>query len=114
MKNAGSGSDGSFWVPGYGSCVVTAKGYPRIRSGPLRGQYMHRAVWERTAGRKLPGDWEVHHMASKMDWEPHCLVALERCLHVGTKPRRDPYTGEFMSEEQYQDRYFSTLVKDRG
>ena len=53
-------------------------------------------------------------MASKMDWEPHCLVALERCLHVGTKPRRDPYTGEFMSEEQYQDRYFSTLVKDRG
>jgi hypothetical protein len=111
MGNGGSGvgTAGVFWVPGYGNCIVTKEGYPRIVSGPLRNKYLHRAVWERTAGRKLPRGWEVHHMASKLEWEPHLLLASPACLHARSEPLRDPYTGEFLSRQKWQKRYGSTI-----
>lgn len=107
MGNGGrdAGMAGGFMVPGYGVCTVTEKGYPRIVSGPLRGLYLHRAVWERTAGRKVPEGFHVHHMNGKMDWAPGSLIALEACLHYGPEPRRDPYTGEFLSRTEFEKRY---------
>jgi HNH endonuclease len=112
MDNGGNGvgTGGVFWVPGFGGCVVNAKGYPRIASGPLRGQYLHRAVWESVAGRPLPKGWQVHHMNGKLDWAPGSLLALEPCLHVSAERRRDPYTGEFLSEEQWRKRYYSPIA----
>jgi hypothetical protein len=88
-----------------GHCVRNAKGYPRITSGVLRGMYLHRAVWERIAGRKLPEGWQVHHMNGKNCVCGPSLLALQGCLHVAGERRRDPFTGEYMSRDQYLRRY---------
>jgi len=91
-------------IDGYGRCAFNSKGYLRIRSGPLRDQYLHRAVWERTAGLSVPAGFQVHHMGSKRCWCSHNLVALAPELHLQER-RRDPYTGEFMSKTGWEQRY---------
>lgn len=100
----GKPTNRSVVIEGYGRCVLNSKGYLRIRTGPLRDKYLHRAVWERVAGRELPPGMQVHHMKSKTCWCPHNLVALQDCLHVQEK-LRDPYTGEFLSFDQWRRRY---------
>lgn len=91
----------SVLVEGYGRCVLNEKGYLRIWHGPLRKQYLHRAVWERIAGHSVPAGFTVHHIASKYCWCPHNLVALGPGLHVHERPRC-PYTGRILSVREYE------------
>lgn len=83
--------------PIFGSCRLNEGGYWRINSGPKRNMYLHRAVWEATAGRPVPQGFEVHHMGPKLCACPHNLVALQKELHVRPEPLRCPNTGEFLS-----------------
>ena len=87
--------------PVFGSLRKNAKGYLRINAGPKRDQYLHRAVWELTAGKPIPEGFEVHHMNGKKCWCPHELVALEAALHPPPEPLRCPYTGRYMTREQF-------------
>jgi len=81
------------------------KNYPRLYSGSRRGAYVHRAVWEWVSGKKLPKDWHVHHMdGDKLNFAPGNLLALPAILHEGPQPLRCPYTGRFLSLEQYRQR----------
>ena len=89
----------------FGSCRINEKGYPRINGGPRRNQYLHRAVWEETAGIAVPPGFQIHHMNGKRCWCPHQLVALQSALHVSTERRRDPYTGQFMTGDEFARRY---------
>ena len=93
----------SFLVPGYGRCVFTCR-YPRIRTGPLRGQYLHRAVWERIAGRAVRPGFVIHHMDGVLCWCPHRLVEMPPEFNAKHQPR-DPYTGEFIPRDVYAARY---------
>ena len=89
-----------FYVVPFGFARANEKGYPRLWAGKWRGQYLHRAVWEKIAKRKIPKGFQVHHMNGKLCWCPHQLVALGPGLHVH-EPIRHPYTGEFMTRDQY-------------
>lgn len=91
-------------VEPFGSCRINGNGYPRINSGKYRNVYLHRAVWERLAKKKVPKGFTVHHMNGKLCWCPDQLVALGPGLHVH-QPIRDPYTGEFLSRDSYVRRY---------
>lgn len=91
-------------VEPFGSCRINDKGYPRINSGPSRNAYLHRAVWEKIAGKKVPKGFQVHHMNGKLCWCPHQLIALGPGLHAHPAIR-DPYTGEFLSRDAYLRRY---------
>ena len=93
------------WESALGHTVKNARGYLRITSGPLRGKYLHRAVWEFIAKQQLPEGWQVHHMRGKEHSCPESLIASPACLHVGAEPLRDPSTGEFISVEAWERRY---------
>lgn len=93
------------WESALGHTVKNERGYLRITSGPLRGEYLHRAVWEKVAQRPLPEGWQVHHMHGKLHSCPESLIASPACLHVRAEPLRDPLTGEFISAESWERRY---------
>ena len=91
-------------VEPFGHCYLNGKGYPAISGGAHRKEYLHRVVWEKIAGKKIPKGFTVHHMNGKLCWCPHQLVALGPGLHAHPAIR-DPYTGEFMSRDAYLRRY---------
>ncbi len=94
----------AFKHPVFGSCRINHKGYPRINGGPKRNWYLHRAVFERVAGRPPRDGFHIHHMNGKMCVCPHELVEIQAELHPA-RMLRDPYTGEFMTPESYRRRY---------
>jgi hypothetical protein len=80
------------------------KHYPRFSSGPYRGMYVHRVMWELVSGRPVPAGFQIHHQ----DWDkfniaPENLICLPAELH---EPRqlRCPYTGRFLSPDEYRVR----------
>ncbi len=80
-------------------------GYLRISSVPYRDQYLHRAVWERIAGFKLPDGWHVHHMDHNKQNCCGCnLIAMPDYFHLafGGGSIRHPYTGKWVSREHYE------------
>lgn len=79
--------------------------YWRIHSGPHRGKYLHRVVFQQVAGRAVREGFEVHHMNGINCVCPHQLVEVQACLHWKREPLRDPYTGVFLSKSEYQRRY---------
>lgn len=97
----------SIVIPGLGRAAPNQKGYYRITAGPLRDKLVHRAAWESIAGRPLPPGFQVHHMGPKTCWCGHNLVALPAALHPPGERRRDPYTGEFLTDREYERRYGS-------
>lgn len=88
--------------PILGSARINHKGYPRLNGGARRDQYLHRAVWEETAGRAVPEGFHIHHINGKLCWYPWQLIALEACLHQKPPPIRHPYTGRFMTADEYE------------
>ncbi len=68
--------------------------------------YLHRAVWEYVAKRKLLDGWHVHHQNNnKLCWCPSNLIALPAAFNPKPEQLRCPYTGVFMTPENYERRY---------
>jgi len=78
---------------------LTEKGYFRIKAGPLRDQYAHRAYADRqmmeSHGRHLRNDEEVHHLCrNRKCWPPSdfhlCIMqdVLHHFIDAGTAPYR--------------------------
>lgn len=88
----------------FGSCRINEKGYLRINSGPQKDKYLHRAVFEKVAGRPVKQGLHIHHMNGKLCWCPHELLELPMELHP-SPVYKDPYTGEFMTRKQFFTRY---------
>lgn len=91
-----------------GKWALNDKGYPRFYSGPHRGRYVHRIVWEVVAQRSLPTGYVVHHQSGKC-FCPSNLIAMPACFNV-SGAQRDPYTGEFLSHADFQRRYSTVSV----
>lgn len=85
---------------------VNAKGYYRINGGKYRKQYLHRAVWEIVAGKKLPDGWHVHHQDfDKTHCCPENLIAMPPELNpAGNCLCRCPYTGIYLTRQEYERR----------
>lgn len=80
--------------------------YPRFYSGPCRNQYVHRAIFEHVAGRPVKPGFEIHHMNGKLCFCPHQLLECPPAFNPqGNRALRDPYTGQFLSPNEYQRRY---------
>lgn len=88
----------------FGSCRINEKGYPRINGGKFKDAYLHRAVFETVAGRKIRFGFHIHHMNGKLCWCPHQLLEIQAELHPA-RVLKDPYTGEFLTAAQYERRY---------
>lgn len=95
--------------PRFGRFYINTKGYPRMCGGKGNGwrqKYLHILVWEEIAGRKVPDGWHVHHQDGDK-W--HCcgwnLVAVPAELNPKPEQLRDPYTGQYMTREQWVRRY---------
>lgn len=91
--------------PVFGSFRLNRKGYPRLNSGSYRNEYLHRVVFEQIAGRPIREGFDIHHMNGKQCWCPHQLIEIQKELHPAPQPLRCPYTGEYMTVENYQRRY---------
>jgi hypothetical protein len=91
--------------PLYGPFHLNEKGYPRLHRKPYRDVYLHRAVFETVAGRPVRDGFQIHHMNGKRCFCPHNLIELEACLHTDGRIRRDPYTGEALTPDQWKRRY---------
>ena len=90
--------------PVFGRWYRNNSGYPVMTGGPHRKKLLHRLVWEEIAGRKVQEGYQIHHMNGKgctCGWN---LVELPAMLHPHPI-RRDPYTGEFLSKDEYRRRY---------
>lgn len=87
-----------------GRAVLNHKGYPRLWSGPHRGKYLHRAVFETVAGRPVKPGFHIHHQGPRLCWCPHNLIEMPACFNP-SRQIRDVYTGEFLSVEQWVRRY---------
>jgi len=88
-----------------GNWSLSTKGYPRFHSGPLRGRYVHRVVWEQIAGRLLPDRWHVHHQDfCKTNFDGLNLIACPPEFNPASQ-LRDPYTGQYLSAAQWERRY---------
>ena len=90
--------------PIFGTCRINEKGYPRINAGPAKDKYLHRAVFERIAGRPVRQGFHIHHQNGKLcacGWQ---LIEIQAILHPA-RVLRDPYTGEFMTPGAYGRRY---------
>jgi hypothetical protein len=92
-------------VLGAVSVRLNHKGYPRINSGPLRGQFLHRAVFSTVAGRLVREGFTVHHMAGKGCSCPWNLVEIEGPLHAPREALRHPFTGRFMTLDDYESEF---------
>ena len=95
---------GKLFHPVFGLCRINEKGYPRINNGPGKDKYLHRAVFEMIAGRKVRNGFHIHHMNGKLCSCGFNLLEIEAPLHPA-RMIRDPYTGEFMKPAQYERRY---------
>lgn len=94
--------------PWFGKFWLNHKGYPRCSQGEFRNKFLHRLVWEKVAGERLPEGWQVHHQDhNKMHCCPHNLVASPPELHQSEGAIRCPYTGQFLTRAQYIKRYGS-------
>lgn len=93
-----------FVHPEFGRCRLNEKGYPRISGGPAKDKYLHRAVFEKVAGRKIRHGFHIHHMNGKLCVCPHELLEIQAELHPA-RVIRDPYTGEFLNASQWERRY---------
>ena len=94
--------------PIFGSCRINEKGYPRINGGEKRDMYLHRAAFERVAGRAVRPGFHVHHMAGKLCSCPEQLVEIQACLHPRAGGLRCPLTGVYLSIDGWLRR-FGTL-----
>jgi hypothetical protein len=91
--------------PIFGSIAKQPNGYWRVWRKPWRGYFLHRAVWERLAGHKLPPGWEVHHIDhDKSNNQPYNLIAMPPELHKAFmgNAMQHPYTGRFISRGHYE------------
>src|SRR6202012_5703207 len=76
-------------------------GYPRFSSGPYRGRYVHRVIWEVVAGTPILDGFVIHHMDNnRTNFHPSNLVCLPECLHRH-ETVRCPYTGRYIGREEY-------------
>lgn len=69
---------------------LSTDGYLRIRSGPLRDQYAHRAYAERQLGRPLKPNEVVDHLChNRTCWPPSDfhLCIMEKALHDAAHAR---------------------------
>lgn len=84
-----------------GKFYVNYKGYPALSKSPHH--FLHRATWERIAGKKLPEGWVVHHQNfNKLCWCGTNLVAMP--AEFNPRPDwRHPYTGRLISAEEYKE-----------
>lgn len=63
--------------------------YIRIRSGPQRGQYVHRMIMAAALGRNLQDDEEVDHLnGNRLDNDPSNLQVLHVSAHARETRRR--------------------------
>jgi hypothetical protein len=90
--------------PEFGSFRLNEKGYPRLNERKWRNAYLHRAVFEIVAGRPVREGFQIHHMNGKRCFCPHQLLEIQAELHTPPEPLRCPFTGEFMTAEQYARR----------
>jgi hypothetical protein len=95
-------------VLGSVSVRLNHKGYPRINSGPLRNEFLHRAVFEKIAGRPVREGFHVHHMNGKLCTCCWQLLEIQACLHRAAEPLRCPFTGRFMNYAEYERVYGRT------
>ena len=84
-----------------GNWSTNPKGYPKFHSGPFRKQFVHRVVFAQVAGRPIQEGFHVHHQGDKLDFRPHMLIELEAALNPAPEPLRHPYTGRFISHEEF-------------
>ena len=95
--------------PDFGFCRINEKGYPRINGGPAKDKYLHRAVFEKIAGRPVKPGFHIHHANGKLCVCPWELIEIQAELHPA-RVIRDPYTGEFMKPAAYERRYGRALT----
>lgn len=80
-------------------------GYWRLSNGPFKRKYLHRAAFEAIAGRPVRDGFVIHHMKGRDHFCGESLVEIQACLHIKSEQLRDPYTGEWITPEQYNRRY---------
>ena len=97
------------WVPRSG-WSLHSKGYiiytsRATRHRIRRGVRLHRYIIEKLLGRPLEEDVHIHHMDNdKGNCCPCNLICLPSCFNPSSATR-DPYTGQYLSKEQYLRRY---------
>lgn len=104
------------WLPRKG-WSIHSKGYViytsrSLSSGIRRGARMHRLVVERIIGRALTEDEQVHHQDFNKTNNCYCNLILLPSLFNPSCALRDPYTGEFLSLEQWRRRYGNVRTGD--
>ena len=99
-------TSGSTRSRGYGYLRYTGKAWrPETNKGVARGQRAHRVVMERLVGRRLLPDEHVHHQDfDKLNCCPLNLILLAREMNP-RGPVQDPYTGERMTQGEFNRRY---------
>ena len=94
---------------------IHTKGYVIFtsRSRKLkRGRSAHREAIAHLIGRELATDETVHHQDfNKLNNCPCNLILMPAALNV-TNSRRDPYTGQFLSAQEWVRRYLPPPVTD--
>jgi hypothetical protein len=90
MKKLHRDKDGRFAVKCF--CYIDDKGYPRIGSGPMRGQRLHRIVAAAMKGRPLTEDEDVHHKdGNKLNFAPENLKVLGHKEHGCVSAKQHHY-----------------------
>ena len=93
--------------PVFGRFTINTKGYPRLSRCSKRwpNRYLHIVVWETVAGVKVPEGFHVHHQdGDKWHCCPYNLVALPAELNPIADQLRCPYTGKYLTVEQWRRR----------
>jgi hypothetical protein len=85
-------------------CTNPPKNYPRYRTGPCRNRYVHRVVFESTAGRPVREGYHVAHQDhDKLNFQPENLLECPPEFNPAVS-LRCPYTGQFLSRATYERR----------
>lgn len=93
---------------------IHVKGYLYYTSRAIstnirRGQLAHREVIERLLGRKLKSDEHVHHQDFNKLNDCPCNLTIVPAELNPSFVKLDPYTGKFLSRNQYYKRYPDTV-----